>query len=285
MNSDTDLWCREKIRGAYWPANLFSLCERRKGHAGEHTHLKLRSIELDEADAQERIETPSDASSVDEDSELSSLRARVEALTSELDAANERANGEWSTANATRRRAEAAEADNEKLRHRLFPSQGEGYASEVERQRNVIDGLKHAAEVYRDKAEAAEAQLAATEAEYESSRQTIVELESRLAAVTTERDEWKAAMQSLTIEDAKQGDRLARVQALADRVENFDDLTDEQIIAKGWSVDFVEGQRQLTLGIRAALDDSSGSPTTGDASIKSRQSGVLSGDDSTTPDS
>lgn len=43
----------------------------------------------------------------------------------------------------------ALREENERLNRRLFPGQGEGYANEVERQRSVIDGLQHVAEVYK----------------------------------------------------------------------------------------------------------------------------------------
>lgn len=52
------------------------------------------------------------------------------------------------------------EAENERLNRRLFPSQGESYANEVERQRVVIDGMKHAVEAALARAEEAEAKIA-----------------------------------------------------------------------------------------------------------------------------
>ena len=59
---------------------------------------------------------------------------------------------------------DAAIARAEALERRLFPGQGDSYANEVERQRNVIDGLQHATRSAIARAEAAEATIAAVRA-------------------------------------------------------------------------------------------------------------------------
>ena len=59
---------------------------------------------------------------------------------------------------------DAAIARAEALERRLFPGQGDSYVNEVERQRNVIDGLQHATRSAIARAEAAEAAIAAVRA-------------------------------------------------------------------------------------------------------------------------
>lgn len=58
-------------------------------------------------------------------------------------------------------RAEAAEARIVELERRIHPSQGEGYANEMERQRVVIEQLQHVAQKQKARIAAVRAVLAA----------------------------------------------------------------------------------------------------------------------------
>jgi regulator of replication initiation timing len=143
---------------------------------------------------------------------------------------------------------ERLRAENEALQHRLFPSQGEGYANEVERQRAVIDQFQRITEKVTAERDAARA-----------------ECSDLYPAIESLRDELKRAKALLDPDNEPEPPDLrpsvwpppVMSEWLRGGAVNVSALTDEmRAWADSWQPDAVDGRDAEIERLRAECSDS-----------------------------